>query len=458
MTLIKSISGIRGTIGGNCGDALTPVDIVRFTAAYVKCLPIKGKKAKVVVGRDARISGSMVENLVCGTLVGCGADVVNIGMATTPTTELAVIGEKADGGIIITASHNPEQWNALKLLNSDGEFLSASQGAAVLDTATRDDFDFVEVRSLGKVTYKDYTDIHIDQVLSNPLVDREAIRNAHFKVVLDPINSVGALVMPKLLDKLGVECITINGEPDGRFAHNPEPLPANLVGLSQTVCCEHANLGISVDPDVDRLAFICEDGEPFGEEYTLVSVADYVLSHKKGPTCSNISSSRALRDVTEAHGCQYFTAAVGEVNVTTKMREVGAVIGGEGNGGVIFPELHYGRDALIGTALFLSNLAQKGLSASNLRKTYPDYFIAKKKISLSDPSEAEKIFEALKEKYASEKINTLDGVHIDFEAERKWVILRKSNTEPIIRIYAEAPARRQAEALADEVIAVAENI
>ena len=458
MTLIKSISGIRGTIGGNCGDALTPVDIVRFTAAYVKCLPVKGKKAKVVVGRDARISGSMVENLVFGTLVGCGADVVNIGMATTPTTELAVMGEKADGGIIITASHNPEQWNALKLLNSDGEFLSASQGAAVLDTAARDDFDFAEVRSLGKVTYKDYTDIHIDQVLSNPLVDREAIRNAHFKVVLDPINSVGALVMPKLLDKLGVECITINGEPDGRFAHNPEPLPANLVGLSQTVCCEHANLGISVDPDVDRLAFICEDGEPFGEEYTLVSVADYVLSHKKGPTCSNISSSRALRDVTEAHGCQYFTAAVGEVNVTTKMREVGAVIGGEGNGGVIFPELHYGRDALIGTALFLSNLAQKGLSASNLRKTYPDYFIAKKKISLSDPSEAEKIFEALKEKYASEKINTLDGVRIDFEAERKWVILRKSNTEPIIRIYAEAPARRQAEALADEVIAMAENI
>ena len=458
MTLIKSISGIRGTIGGNCGDALTPVDIVKFTAAYVKCLPKKGKRAKVVVGRDARISGSMVESLVVGTLVGCGADVVNIGMATTPTTELAVMGEKADGGIIITASHNPEQWNALKLLNSDGEFLSAENGAKVLETAAAEDFDFAEVRSLGTVTNKDYTDIHIDQVLSNHLVDREAIRKAHFKVVLDPINSVGAIVMPRLLEKLGVECITINAEPNGQFAHNPEPLPANLKGLSDTVNCEHANLGISVDPDVDRLAFICEDGEPFGEEYTLVSVADYVLDHKKGPTSSNISSSRALRDVTEAHGCEYFTAAVGEVNVTTKMREVGAVIGGEGNGGVIFPELHYGRDALIGTALFLSNMAQKGLSASKLRKTYPDYFIAKKKISLADPAQADKIFEALKVKYASEKINTLDGVRIDFEAERKWVILRKSNTEPIIRIYAEAPAEKQAEALADEVIAVAEEI
>ncbi|MBO7480057.1 MAG: phosphoglucosamine mutase [Bacteroidales bacterium] len=457
MTLIKSISGIRGTIGGSCGDALTPLDIVKFTAAYVKCLPRQGRKAKVVVGRDARISGSMVENLVCGTLVGCGADVINIGLATTPTTELAVMGEKADGGIIITASHNPEQWNALKLLNSDGEFLSAERGAEVLETAAKEDFDFAEVRSLGTVTSKDYTDIHIEQVVSNPLVDREAIRKARFKVVLDPINSVGALIMPRLLERLGVECITINGEPDGRFAHNPEPLPANLVGLSQTVCCEHASLGISVDPDVDRLAFICEDGEPFGEEYTLVSVADYVLQHRKGPTCSNISSSRALRDVTEAHGCKYFTAAVGEVNVTTKMREVGAVIGGEGNGGVIFPELHYGRDALIGTALFLSNLARKGISASNLRRSYPDYFIAKKKISLTDPSQADRIFDALKVKYADEKIDTMDGVRVDFEKERKWVILRKSNTEPIIRIYAEAPVRSQAEALADEVIELADN-
>ena len=457
MTLIKSISGIRGTIGGSCGDALTPLDIVKFTAAYVKCLPRQGRKAKVVVGRDARISGSMVENLVCGTLVGCGADVINIGLATTPTTELAVMGEKADGGIIITASHNPEQWNALKLLNSDGEFLSAERGAEVLETAAKEDFDFAEVRSLGTVTSKDYTDIHIEQVVSNPLVDREAIRKARFKVVLDPINSVGALIMPRLLERLGVECITINGEPDGRFAHNPEPLPANLVGLSQTVCCEHASLGISVDPDVDRLAFICEDGEPFGEEYTLVSVADYVLQHRKGPTCSNISSSRALRDVTEAHGCKYFTAAVGEVNVTTKMREVGAVIGGEGNGGVIFPELHYGRDALIGTALFLSNLARKGISASNLRRSYPDYFIAKKKISLTDHSQADRIFDALKVKYADEKIDTMDGVRVDFEKERKWVILRKSNTEPIIRIYAEAPVRSQAEALADEVIELADN-
>ena len=400
----------------------------------------------------------MVESLVIGALTGCGADVVAIGMATTPTTELAVMGEKADGGIIITASHNPVQWNALKLLNSDGEFLSAQQGAQVLEVAEKEDFDFVDVHSLGAVTFKDYTDIHIDQVLANHLVDRDAIRKARFKVVLDPINSVGAVVMPRLLERLGVECITINGEPDGHFAHNPEPLPANLVGLSSTVVGERADLGISVDPDVDRLAFICENGEPFGEEYTLVSVSDYVLQHKKGPTCSNISSSRALRDVTESRGCNYYTAAVGEVNVTTKMREVGAVIGGEGNGGVIFPELHYGRDALIGTALFLSNLAHTGLSASALRKTYPDYFIAKKKISLNDPSAAEPVFEALKKKYAAEKINTMDGVRIDFEKERKWVILRKSNTEPIIRIYAEAPSEKKAEALADEVIAVADSL
>lgn len=458
MTLIKSISGIRGTIGGNCGDALTPVDIVKFTAAYVKCMPRKGEKAKVVVGHDARISGNMVDSLVCGALVGCGADVINIGMATTPTTELAVIGEKADGGIIITASHNPEQWNALKLLNSDGEFLSAEQGAQVLETAAAEDFDFAGVHELGDVTFKDYTDIHIEQVLRNRLVDVQAIRKARFKVVLDPINSVGAVIMPKLLASLGVECITINGEPDGHFAHNPEPLPANLKGLSDRVVYERADLGISVDPDVDRLAFICEDGEPFGEEYTLVSVADYVLQHKKGPTCSNISSSRALRDVTEARGCEYFTAAVGEVNVTTRMREVGAVIGGEGNGGVIFPELHYGRDALIGTALFLSNLAHTGLSASALRKTYPDYFIAKKKISLTGSGQADKIFDALKDKYSAEKINTLDGVRIDFEKERKWVILRKSNTEPIIRIYAEAPGEKQAEALAAEIIKVAETV
>lgn len=452
MSLVKSISGIRGTIGGQCGDALTPLDIVKFTSAYAK-----GRR-KVVVGRDARISGPMVEGIVCNTLVACGVEVVNIGMATTPTTEMAVVFENADGGIIITASHNPKQWNALKLLNGHGEFLTDAEGKEVLRIAAAEEFDFAEVDNLGSITYKDYAQKHIDAVKNNRLVDLKAIADAHFKVVLDPVNSVGGVVMPQLLEQLGVECITINGEPTGRFAHNPEPLPANLVDLSEAVVANKAQLGISVDPDVDRLAFICENGEAYGEEYTLVSVADYVLDNVKGPTSSNISSSRALRDVTEAHGCQYFVAAVGEVNVTTKMHEVGAVIGGEGNGGVIFPELHYGRDALMGVALFLSHMAHKGLSASALRATYPDYYISKNKIDLPEASVADKVMDAVKKAYASEKITTIDGVRVDFEAERKWVILRKSNTEPIIRVYAEAPGKEASEALAADVLAIAAKV
>lgn len=452
MTLIKSISGIRGTIGGSVGEALTPVDIVKFTSAFAF-----GRK-KVVVGRDARISGEMVDSLVCNTLVACGVDVINIGMATTPTTEMAVIGEKADGGIIITASHNPMQWNALKLLESTGEFLCDSAGKEVLERAAREEFDYAQITELGTITHKDYTQIHIDAVKNDSLVDMAAIRNAHFKVVLDPINSVGAVVMPRLLEQLGVECVTINGNPDGHFAHNPEPLPANLVGLCSAVVSEGAALGISVDPDVDRLALICENGEPFGEEYTLVAVSDYVLDHVTGPTVSNISSSRALRDVTEKHGCTYYWSAVGEVNVTTKMHEVGAVIGGEGNGGVIYPALHYGRDALIGVALLLSSMAHKGLSASALRSTYPDYYISKNRIELPDASAADKVFDAVKKKYADEKLTTIDGVRIDFESDRMWVILRKSNTEPIIRVYAEAPAEAVAVALAEEILAVAQEI
>ncbi|MBQ9583703.1 MAG: phosphoglucosamine mutase [Bacteroidales bacterium] len=449
MTLIKSISGIRGTIGGAVGNALTPVDIVKFAAAFAK-----GRR-KIVVGRDARISGPMVDGLICNTLVACGVEVINIGMATTPTTEIAVTGEKADGGIIITASHNPMQWNALKLLGASGEFLTDAQGKEVLATAAAEDFDFSEVEALGTITYKDYTQIHIDAVKNDSLVDLEAIRNARFKVVLDPVNSVGGVVMPQLLEQLGVQCITINGTPDGHFAHNPEPLPANLVGLSRTVVANNAHLGISVDPDVDRLAFICENGEPFGEEYTIVAVGDYVLSNVKGPAVSNISSSRALRDISQAHGCPYYFSAVGEVNVTTKMHEVGAVTGGEGNGGVIYPALHHGRDALMGVALFLSHMAHKGLSASALRATYPDYYISKNKIELPDASAADKVFEAVKSSYASQKLTTIDGVRVDFEAERKWVILRKSNTEPIIRVYAEATSEAAAEQLAADILALA---
>lgn len=461
MTLIKSISGIRGTIGGEVGDALTPLDIVKFTGAYSQQLRRKfpdKERIKVVVGRDARISGEMVSSIVCGTLVACGVDVVNAGLASTPTTEMGVIFEKADGGIIITASHNPKQWNALKLLNNKGEFLTAAEGDDLLKIAEAEDFHFEEVEKIGTITYKDFTQQHIEAVLNHPLVDVEALYKAGFKVVLDPINSVGAIAMPKLFEALGVGCVTINEEPNGHFAHNPEPLPANLVGLSEAVVKECADLGVSVDPDVDRLAFICENGEPFGEEYTLVAVADYILSHKKGATSSNISSSRALKDVTEAHGCQYFSAAVGEVNVTTKMQEVGAVIGGEGNGGVIVPDLHYGRDALIGAALFLSNMAHKKLSATQLRATYPDYFVSKNKIEISNPSLVDGMLEAVKNHYSNEQITTVDGLRVDFEAEKKWFVLRKSNTEPIIRIYAEAPTEADAEALAQEVISIVNKL
>ena len=468
MTLIKSISGIRGTIGGAPGDALTPIDIVKFTYAY--CVKLRerrpkpaGERYRVVVGKDARISGEMVEQLVCGSLVACGVDVIKAGFASTPTTEMAVIFEKADGGIILTASHNPKQWNALKLLNEKGEFLNAAEGAAILECAENEDFDFADVDSLGTIVEKDFTDKHIDAVLALEAVDVEAVRNAHFKVVLDAVNSVGGIIMPKLFERLGVECVKLNCEPTGRFAHNPEPLPANLVDLCRTVVSEKADLGVSVDPDVDRLALICENGEPFGEEYTLVSVADYLLSREKGKgtklaTSSNLSSSRALRDVTESYGGKYYAAAVGEVNVTTKMHEVGALIGGEGNGGVIYPALHSGRDAIVGAALFLTNLAYRKMRVSELQKTYPQYYITKNRIELSDKSLIDKIMSEMKKIYASEDINDIDGVKISFESRKEWVHLRKSNTEPIIRIYAESATKESAEKLADEIKSIADKI
>lgn len=468
MTLIKSISGIRGTIGGAPGDALTPIDIVKFTYAY--CVKLRerrpkpaGERYRVVVGKDARISGEMVEQLVCGSLIACGVDVIKAGFASTPTTEMAVIFEKADGGIILTASHNPKQWNALKLLNEKGEFLNAAEGAAILECAEKEDFDFADVDSLGTIVEKDFTDKHIDAVLALDAVDVEAVKNAHFKVVLDAVNSVGGIIMPKLFERLGVECVKLNCEPTGRFAHNPEPLPANLVDLCRTVVSEKADLGVSVDPDVDRLALICENGEPFGEEYTLVSVADYLLSREKGKgtklaTSSNLSSSRALRDVTESYGGKYYAAAVGEVNVTTKMHEVGALIGGEGNGGVIYPTLHSGRDAIVGAALFLTNLAYKKMKVSELQKTYPQYYITKNRIELSDKSLIDKIMSEIKKIYASEDINDIDGVKISFESRKEWVHLRKSNTEPIIRIYAESATKESAEKLADEIKSIADKI
>lgn len=467
MTLIKSISGIRGTIGGQPGEALTPIDIVKFTYAY--CVKLRerrpkaeGERYKVVVGKDARISGEMVEQLVCGCLVACGVDVVKIGFASTPTTEMAVTYAGADGGIILTASHNPKQWNALKLLNEKGEFLNAVEGAAILECAEAENFDFAEVDALGVIEEEEYTDRHIADVLALEAVDVEAVRNSRFKVVLDAVNSVGGIIMPRLLDALGVECVCLNCEPTGQFAHNPEPLPKNLVELSETVVREKADLGISVDPDVDRLALICEDGKAFGEEYTLVSVADYLLSREKGgktlTTTSNLSSSRALRDVTEKWGGVYHAAAVGEVNVTTKMKECGALIGGEGNGGVIYPALHYGRDAMVGVALFLTNLAYKKCTVSELRKSYPEYTIAKNRIDLSDNSMIDKILNEIQTIYAAEDVNTVDGVKISFESKKEWVHLRKSNTEPIIRIYAEAATAERADALAQEIIAIANKI
>lgn len=469
MTLIKSISGIRGTIGGPAGEGLTPIDIVKFTYAYSEKLRERrpqpnGDRYKVVVGKDARLSGDMVEQLVCGTLIACGIDVVKAGFASTPTTELAVTYCNADGGIILTASHNPRQWNALKLLNEKGEFLNAAEGQAILDCAESGDFNFAPVDELGTITEEDFTDQHIADVLALEAVDVEAVKAAHFTVVLDAINSVGGIIMPRLLKKLGVKCIELNCNPTGDFAHNPEPLPKNLEELSSTVVKKKADLGISVDPDVDRLAFICENGEPFVEEYTLVSVADYLLELEQAKgntgmvTVSNLSSSRALRDVTEAHGGVYHAAAVGEVNVTTKMREKGALIGGEGNGGVIYPGSHYGRDAMVGVALFLSNLAHKKLSVSELKKTYPQYFIAKNKIELSDKALIDKILSEMKNVYANEKINDIDGVKIDFEANKTWVHLRRSNTEPIIRIYSEAQTEEAAVKLGEDVIAIAKKI
>ncbi|MFA4180362.1 phosphoglucosamine mutase [Xylanibacter rodentium] len=455
MTLIKSISGIRGTIGGKPGNTLNPLDIVKFTTAYATFIRRCGcsSNGRIVVGRDARISGEMVRSVVCGTLIGMGYDVVDIGLATTPTTELAVRMAGADGGIIITASHNPRQWNALKLLNHEGEFLTAADGAEVLDIAEREDFEYADVDHLGHYTADDtYNRRHIESVLALQLVDLEAIRGARLRVCVDPVNSVGGIILPELLDALGVEYKVINGEPTGDFAHNPEPLEKNLSGIMEEMRSGSYDLGIVVDPDVDRLAFICEDGRMFGEEYTLVSVADYVLGRTPGNTVSNLSSTRALRDVTERYGGSYTAAAVGEVNVTTKMKEVGAVIGGEGNGGVIYPESHYGRDALVGIALFLSALARKECRVSELRASMPNYFIAKNRIDLTPQTDVDAILERVKDMYKDEQVNDIDGVKIDFAD--KWVHLRKSNTEPIIRVYSEAATMEEADALGKKIMQI----
>ena len=453
MTLIKSISGIRGTIGACPGDNLTPIDIVKFTTAYARFMGEKngGKRLRIVVGRDARISGEMVEKIIVGTLLGCGVDVINVGLCTTPGTEMAVITYQADGGIIITASHNPKQWNALKLLNEKGEFLNDSEGKRVLALADDDNFQFPDVDHLGKVILsEDFNDKHIAQVLALQLVDIEAVRACKFKVVVDAVNSIGGVVIPKLLRELGCEVVELNCEPTGDFAHNPEPLPQNLTEISEVIVREGADLGIVVDPDVDRLAFVNEDGTMFVEEYTLVAVADYILSQKAGNTVSNLSSSRALRDVTECHGGSYAASAVGEVNVVAKMKETGAIIGGEGNGGVIYPELHYGRDALVGTALFLTYLAKRNMSMTALRATYPAYFASKNKIELTPAIDVDKVLLEMKSRYASEDVNDIDGVKIDFA--ESWVHLRKSNTEPIIRIYTEAKTATEADELAQRFI------
>lgn len=454
MTLIKSISGIRGTVGGPAGDNLTPPDIVKFTAAYARLIARRnpGKKLTIAVGRDARISGEMVADLVVGALLACGADVIDAGLCTTPGTEMAVIAHKADGGIIITASHNPRQWNALKLLDARGEFLSDAEGKEVLALAEAEDYDYPAVDAIGHVVAReDCNADHIRRVLELPAVDAELVRGRRFKVVVDAVNSVGGIVMPRLLRELGCEVVELNCEPTGDFAHNPEPLPENLTQIAEAVVREKADLGIVIDPDVDRLAFVNEDGTMFGEEYTLVAVADYILSRRAGDTVSNLSSSRALRDVTEAHGGRYHAAAVGEVNVVAKMKEVGAVIGGEGNGGVIYPELHYGRDALVGTALFLTLLAQKNTTMTRLRAAYPAYFASKNKITLTPAIDVDKVLREIKAKYAAEKVNDIDGVKIDFA--ESWVHLRKSNTEPIIRIYTEAKTAAEADALAQRFMA-----
>ena len=460
MTLIKSISGIRGTIGGAPADNLTPIDIVKFTTAYTRLIKKKHpeKRITIVVGRDARISGSMVDSLVEGTLLGCGVDVINVGLCTTPGTEMAVITHRAEGGIIITASHNPRQWNALKLLNERGEFLDDAEGKEVLAMADDMSWDYPSIDNIGKVILReDFNAKHIAQVLALPLVDVEAVRKRKFKVVVDAVNSVGGVVIPALLKELGCEVVELNCEPTGEFAHNPEPLPENLTEISEVIRKEGADMGIVVDPDVDRLAFVMENGEMFVEEYTLVAVADYVLKHTKGNTVSNLSSSRALSDVTSRYeGCSYAAAAVGEVNVVKKMKDTGAVIGGEGNGGVIYPELHYGRDALVGVALFLTYFADLGMTMSELRKTYPAYYASKNKIELTPEINVDLILETIKSRYSNERVNDIDGVKIDFA--ENWVHLRKSNTEPIIRVYTEAKSMDEADALAKRFISEIEQI
>ncbi len=452
MALIRSISGIRGTMGGKPGAGLTPVDVVRYAAAYGTWLLKRNKYCKVVIGRDGRISGPMVSGLVIHTLTGLGIDVIDLGLSTTPTVELAVPLEKAAGGIILTASHNPREWNALKLLNEKGEFLSGADGAEVLDIAAAEDFYFAPVEKLGLIESNDsYLQKHIDAILQYPLVNKEAIASKNFKIVVDAINSSGAVFVPALLKALGVsDVMVLNAEVTGKFAHNPEPLPEHLLELSNSVVKSKADLGIVVDPDVDRLAFVCEDGEMFGEEYTLVAVADYMLSHRKGNTVSNMSSTKALREFTEKHGGMYTPSAVGEVNVVAKMKEVNAVIGGEGNGGIIVPDFHYGRDALIGIALFLSHLAVSGKKVRALRKTYPEYFISKNKIELESGLNVNKIFNEIKKKYKSHPINTEDGLKIEFEND--WVHLRTSNTEPIIRIYSESDSEIKANNIATKLI------
>ena len=454
MTLIKSISGIRGTIGGPQGENLTPIDIVKFTTAYVRFMSEKneGKRLKIVLGRDARLSGTMVENIIEGTLLGCGADVIGVGLCTTPGVEMAVITHKADGGIIITASHNPKQWNALKLLNERGEFLNDAEGKRVLALAEDEAYEFPEIDSIGKVLLReDFNPTHIQQVLALPMVDAEAVKARRFKVVVDAVNSIGGVVIPALLEELGCEVVKLNCEPTGEFAHNPEPLPEHLTEISEAIRREKADLGVVVDPDVDRLALVSEDGSMFGEEYTLVAVSDYILSQGVGNTVSNLSSSRALRDVTVAHGGEYNASAVGEVNVVAKMKETGAVIGGEGNGGVIYPALHYGRDALVGVALFLTHLVKKGCTMTELRKQYPAYFASKNKIQLTPAIDVDKVLAEMKARYANENVNDIDGVKIDFA--ENWVHLRKSNTEPIIRIYTEAKSAAEADELAQRFIA-----
>ena len=453
MTLIKSISGIRGTIGGVIGDNLTPIDIVKFTTAYARFMSEKhnGKRLTIVVGRDARISGEMVNDIIEGTLLGCGVDVINVGLCTTPGTEMAVITHKADGGIIITASHNPKQWNALKLLNEKGEFLNDAEGKRVLALADDEAYDFPQVDAIGKVILReDFNPTHIKQVLALEMVDVETIKARKFKVVVDAVNSIGGVVIPALLRALGCDVVEVNCTPDGNFAHNPEPLAEHLTEISRVVVEEKADLGVVVDPDVDRLALVNEDGTMFGEEYTLVAVADYILSQTKGNTVSNLSSSRALSDVTKAYGGEYSASAVGEVNVVTKMKEVGAVIGGEGNGGVIYPALHYGRDALVGVALFLTHLVKKNCSMTELRATYPAYYASKNKIQLTPDIDVDKVLLEMKARYAGENVNDIDGVKIDFP--ENWVHLRKSNTEPIIRVYTEAKSADEADALAQRIM------